>query len=253
MQDQIFEMLIKDDTITWQTMIYDLVKTEQMDPWDVDLSILAQRFIQMLSKMKEMDLRISGKVILAAAILLRIKSNKLVDEDMTALDRLFSGADEPEELFDDEMMGDEMALLAKARSKEYQLVPRTPQPRSRKVSVYELVDALEKALDVQKRRMSREKPSQGPEVKIPEKPTDITVIIREVFTQIKTHYSQKSAKLTFSSLVPSDSKTDKIYTFIPLLHLTNQRKIDLSQIEHFGEIEIMLLKKAIEETKPIAS
>ena len=50
-------------------------------------------------------------------------------------------------------------------------------------------------------------------------------------------------RLTFSQLVPSNTKEDKIYTFIPLLHLTTQRKIDLTQQEHFGEIEIMLNTK----------
>jgi len=52
------------------------------------------------------------------------------------------------------------------------------------------------------------------------------------------------SKLTFTQLLPpSGTKEDKIYTFIPLLHLTTQRKVDLSQKEHFGEIEIMLAAK----------
>lgn len=242
-------MLMKDDTITWQTMIYDLVKTEQMNPWDVDLSLLANRFIETLTKLKEMDLRISGKVILAAAILLRIKSNKLVDEDMTVFDRLLSGEDETEELFEEELLDDNSQVFENAKDKQYQLVPRTPQPRSRKVSVYELVDALEKALEVQKRRQTRQRTTDdGPHVKVPEKPTDISVIIQEVYTQIKTFYVQKQQKLTFSTLIPSENKEDKIYTFIPLLHLTNQRKIDLEQYQHFGEIDIMLLKQGIEDS-----
>lgn len=43
--------------------------------------------------------------------------------------------------------------------------------------------------------------------------------------------------------MPSQKKEDKIFTFIPLLHLTNQRKVNLEQKEHFGEIEIMLNTK----------
>ena len=46
--------------------------------------------------------------------------------------------------------------------------------------------------------------------------------------------------LTFTQLIPSDAKKDKVLTFIPLLHLTNQRKIDLIQEKHFSEIEIKL-------------
>jgi len=78
-------------------------------------------------------------------------------------------------------------------------------------------------------------------VKIPEKKRDITEIIRDVYTRIMSFFSiNKQKKLTFSQLVPSNTKEDKIYTFIPLLHLTNQRKVNLEQKEHFGEIEIMI-------------
>ena len=55
---------------------------------------------------------------------------------------------------------------------------------------------------------------------------------------------RKIKSLTFSKLIPSDSKEDKVYTFIPLLHLENQRKIDMKQFRHFGEINIeMLMQK----------
>ncbi|MEK6828202.1 MAG: segregation/condensation protein A [Nanoarchaeota archaeon] len=55
-------------------------------------------------------------------------------------------------------------------------------------------------------------------------------------------------KLTFSKLLPSESKEDKVHTFIPLLHLAQQSKIELVQDIPFGEIQI-LLKKKEEESK----
>ncbi|MFH2028457.1 MAG: segregation/condensation protein A, partial [Nanoarchaeota archaeon] len=48
---------------------------------------------------------------------------------------------------------------------------------------------------------------------------------------------------TFSQLIPDDTREGRVYTFIPLLHLTNQRKVDLEQYQHFGDIEIMLRTK----------
>ena len=53
-------------------------------------------------------------------------------------------------------------------------------------------------------------------------------------------YRNKQENMTFSKLLPSQTKEDKISTFIPLLHLTTQRKIDIEQQEHFGEINILL-------------
>ncbi len=239
MQDKIFDIIMNEEEITWQTIIFDLVRTEKMDPWDVNVSLLAKKFLDKLKELKEMDFRIGGKVLLAAAIMLRIKSTKLLDEDMGELDRLIASSEQTEDEFYEEL---EHELSNTADDGEFKIVPRTPQPRKRKVSVYDLVEALNKALEVQGRRPIRE-PLRSPEVKIPENVREITEIIGEVYGQIKQFYlGNKGTTLTFSQLIPSESKEDKVYTFIPLLHLNHQRKIDLEQAEHFGEIEITLLR-----------
>ena len=240
--DKIFSIIMsKADEITWQSIIYELVKSEQMDPWDIDVSILTQKYIDMLRSLKEHDFRISGKVLLAAAILLKIKSNKLVGEDLSELDRLLIGVeDEMEELGFDETgeipKMDEIAAL----------IPRTPQPRKRKVSIFDLVEALERALEVKKRRLLNSIPPLNLEA--PKKKKDVTEIIREVYGRIKSFFiNTLKDKLTFSKLLPSQSKEDKVHTFIPLLHLAQQNKIELLQEVPFGEIEVLLRKKEEEQ------
>lgn len=242
MQEKIFEMLFDKDELTWQNMIYEAVRTEQMSPWDIDVSLLAQRFLVMLKKLKEMDFRISGKILLAAALLLKIKSNKLINEDLTELDRLFSSSEDIEEGFYEELEAElEGKGAINLEKEEYELIPRTPQPRKRKVSVYDLVAALNKALEVKKRRAMRDIPKL--DIEVPKEHIDISVIIKDLYTRIKDYFVKKGERLTFTHLVPSDSKEDKVMTFVPLLHLTNQQKIDLLQEEHFGEIEILLREK----------
>jgi len=240
-QDDLFSMLFDKDEITWQTMLYELVRSEQMNPWDINISLLAQRFLEMVHQMKQMDFRVPGKIILAAAILLKIKTNRLLGEDLYNLDRLINQSDEEDEGLLDELV-DEFAGEREVL-KDAKLIPRTPQPRKRKVSIYDLVDALQKAVEVKKRRVMRDIPSI--EVKIPEKKVDISEMIHGVYGKIRNFFSrQDNKKLTFSQLIPSGSKEDKVFTFIPLLHLENQRKIDLVQYRHFGEIEIeMLMQK----------
>jgi chromatin segregation and condensation protein Rec8/ScpA/Scc1 (kleisin family) len=86
------------------------------------------------------------------------------------------------------------------------------------------------------------------EVKIPEKKIDVTELMHGIFGKIRSFFSKNNKKLTFSQLIPSNSKRDKVYTFIPLLHLENQRKIDMKQYRHFGEISIeMLMQKTSKE------
>jgi segregation and condensation protein A len=240
MQNKIFDIVMNEEEITWQTIIFDLVRSEKMDPWDVNVSLLAKMFLDRLKTFKETDFRISGKVLLAAAIMLRIKSTRLLDEDMGELDRLIASSEQTEDEFYEELQQDFAG--ARVEGEDFAIVPRTPQPRKRKVSVYDLVEALNKALEVQGRRPPRET-SISPEVKAPENVKEITAIIGEVYQQIKAFYTGKTGTtLTFSQLIPSESKEDKVYTFIPLLHLNHQRKIDLEQQEHFGEIEITLLR-----------
>ncbi|MBN2112072.1 segregation/condensation protein A [Candidatus Woesearchaeota archaeon] len=241
MEDKIFQLLVEEDDITWKDIIFNLVKTEQMDPWDINIGLLSKKYIELLKKAKELDFKISGKVVLAAAILLRLKSKRLVGEDLDEFDRLLAGNTVDEDEFYDDLAA--MRDASKIPEEErLNLVPRTPQPRKRKVSVYDLVNALEKALEVKKRRIIKSIPTL--EVEVPQKTTDIGLVIKQVYNRILDHFLEKKGrKLTFSQLVPSRDKEDKILTFIPLLHLSNSRKIDLEQEAHFGEIDIRLLKK----------
>jgi segregation and condensation protein A len=240
-QQQILTMLFDQDEITWQNIIYDLVKTEQMDPWDVDISLITQKFLEKLRDLKDMDFRISGKILLASSILLRIKSNRLLTYDISAWDALMNSVGEIEEenLLLDEGVGYGTASIAMQAA----LFPRTPQPRKRKVSVYDLINALEKAIGVQTRRSMYK--SYVPQIQIPHNSLDMNLLIKDMYKRIVIFFKGNKKKLTFSELVPeSETKEDKVLTFIPLLHLDNERKIDLLQTEHFSEIEVKLVKKA---------
>ena len=238
MQDKIFELLFDKDEITWQSVIYELINTKQIDPWDVDVSLLTHKYIDIIKTLKEMDFKVSGKVLLAAAILLKIKSNKLVGEDILEFDRLIEGSDEDEieDLYED------TTGIETTKDDIVSLIPRTPQPRKRKVSIYDLMNALEKALEVKRRRVMQNIPPMR--LEIPAHKRDITQIIKDIYANIKLFFFRYSKnRLTFSNMVPSGTKEDKIYTFIPLLHLTSQQKIELHQEKHFGEIEIILKNK----------
>lgn len=228
MEQRIFDIIFKGDEVTWQSLILDLVRVQNMDPWDIDVSKLSQDFIGMLRKMQQLDLRISGKVVLAAAILLKMKSNYLMERDIMNFDRLMH----PDEYTEEALYEEPKRLdidLSKVR-----LIPRTPQPRKRKVSIYELVEALKLALEVKNRRRQILDSIQIP---LPEKQVDISIVIEKLYKNIEKILDIEGS-LTFSQLIPSKKKEDIINAFIPVLHLSNQQKIDLYQEQHFGEIEI---------------
>ena len=74
MQEQIFDILLNQEELSWKTILVDLVHKEQMDPWDINITLLTQRYIEVIKAMKENNLRISVKILLAAAFLLKMKS-----------------------------------------------------------------------------------------------------------------------------------------------------------------------------------
>jgi segregation and condensation protein A len=232
MHDQILDMLLKEDEITWQTILLDLIKTEKMDPWNIDISILTQKYIDIVKKLKEVNFSLSGKVILAASILLKIKSDKLLNENITAFDDLMYEHEELEENFIEEKQ---------ERLVNPKLTIKTPQARKRKVSINDLVFALERALEVEQRRKIRYiREAEVPDsIKVPDKKIDIGNKITEIYEKIK-NFLKKENKVTFSQLTPSKEKEDVIYTFIPLLHLDNQKKIHLQQEKPFEEINIII-------------
>ncbi|MBI2142174.1 segregation/condensation protein A [Candidatus Woesearchaeota archaeon] len=243
MEDQIIGLVVGKDEVTWQSMLMDLVKREGMDPWDVNITLLTQKYIDMLKSLKELDFRVSGKMVLAAALLLRVKSARLVGEDMMELDRLMRPQEETDELGEGFYEELEQGQAKVALGDYPQLMPRTPQPRKRKVSIYDLVGALQKALEVSNRRILRRPPVAS--IRLPERKIDLTKLLSSVYARI-TEFFKKAKLVTFSQILPSDRQEDKILTFISLLYLSNhdQRKIDLVQKEPFGEIEIVLRESA---------
>lgn len=231
-KDKVFDILFQEDEITWKDIIHDLIRTERMDPWDVDVSLLAEKFLHTLKEMKQFDFRISGKVVLAAAFFLKIKSDKLLNEDLQFFDDLLN--DEPQYLFDDF----EDLQFSDSKEEKPVLKYKTPQARKRKVSVYELIDSLEKVLETTAKKNLRSI-KQAQKFKAPKKQKDISLVIEEVFEKI-TQTLEKVKQVTFSQITPSMQREDKVQTFIPLLYLDNQKKIELEQVEHFGEILINL-------------
>ena len=235
---RIFNLLFVEDELSWKDLIYKLIEEEHMNPWDIDVSILSQKFLEMLTKLKELDFRISGKMVLASAILLKMKSDILIDEDIVKFDNMMNNSEENLPLDDDRRESYDS-------SNRPTIYPRTPQPRQRKVSVYDLVNALEKALEVESRRKKYPINTKKIEIKIPENKFDLGKAMTAVYERVESHYKKKNTKnkiLTFNDLVMSDSKKDKVLTFVPLLHLDTQRRIDIEQEKNFETINVKLVK-----------
>jgi segregation and condensation protein A len=220
-----------------------------MNPWDVDLTKLTKDYIDTVKQMKEADFKLSGKVVLAAAILLRLKSTRFVEEDLVELDRLISST---EDMSSEEFYEELENLQARPLTPEEatKLIPRTPQPRKRKVSIYDLVNALEQALEVKKRRVMKSIPA-GNFAYQPIK-MDVGLMVRQVYNKVLTFFKLGKKPIYFHHLLPDEAqKMDKVLTFLPVLQLTTDRKLDLEQKEQFGDIQLFLKKSKKQAEKEL--
>lgn len=232
-QQQFYDMLLSRE-LSWQEIIYDLISTSQLDPWDIDLILLTSNYMKKLNELEEANFVISSKVLLAASILLRIKSEILLNRYVRSLDEILFGKPESkyrplERIEIEELPG---------------LFPKTPLPRLKRVTITELIDALERAMDTEQRRIRKEimfkQAERDAAIALPKTRKNIRDKIREIYSKIKDFFKlRKGKKMSYTELT-GNTKEEKISSFLPMLHLSNQERILLEQEKHFEEIYIMI-------------
>jgi segregation and condensation protein A len=234
-QEQIHDILFSRE-IDWQEIIYDLINTEQLDPWDVNIVVLTDKFLEKIEKYEELDFFVSSKVLLAASLLLRIKSEFLLSHYVKSIDEILFGKIEKKKTEFERIELDEDIPL---------LVPKTPIPRFRKVSLKELIESLNKAIITENRRIKKEILNKNAlresGISLPKRKFNIQDKLNEIHNKVINFFSlnKEHKKISYSHLVGED-KEEKIASFFPLLQLDNNKRVWLEQEKHFDEIHVWL-------------
>lgn len=232
-QEQIHGLLFG-DKLSWQAIIYDLINTEQLDPWDIDLVYLTNKYMERIRGLEEANLFVSSKVLFAAALLLRLKSEILLNRHLPSLDDILFGRKEEKKYVQERIvLEDEIPML----------IQRTPLPRHRKVTLQELMAALGKAVKTENRRIKRVITARQQEIEtaisLPKGGMNLKDKIREIYSKFKGIFSKKKMKISFTELMKQNGN-DKVSTFVPLLHLDNQHKVLLEQDGYLEEIYVWM-------------
>jgi segregation and condensation protein A len=238
-QEEVQDLLFKRE-IGWNDIIYDLINTEQLDPWNVDLIVLTEKYLEKIYELEEQDFFISSQVMLAAALLLRIKSEILLNKHIKSIDDiLFNRVSEKKDYSMERIELDEDIP---------ELVPRSPMPRFKRVTLQELMESLNKAIITENRRIKKEIINKNAlresSISLPKgKTVSIKDKIKEIFDMITGHFveNESHTNVGYSVFVGMD-KRKRIDYFSPLLHLENQKKVWLEQEDHFAEIDIWMKK-----------
>lgn len=207
---------------TWKDLLIDLVDKNKLDPWNIDIIDIVDRYIDTVKKLKVLDLRVPANIILAASILLRLKSNyiSLKDYDETGEMAIEEAQERPSVIVD-------------------QLNFRLRLPPKRKISLSELISALDEAMKIKSARLSSSV-QQIQTVPIKLENFDIEAETEKLLDIIRENVD-KSKMVTFSHLSRLSSINDLLLElFIPLLFLANRDKVALIQEKFFSEIIIAL-------------
>jgi segregation and condensation protein A len=220
-----------------------------LDPWNVDITSLTNKYLERINEFEEANYFVSSKVLLAAALLLRIKSEILLNKYMKSIDEILFGKSERK--------GNEFERIELDENEIPDLIPKSPMPRFRRVTLSELIESLNKAIVTETRRIKKEIVNRNAlretGISLPKKKYSIPNKIKDLHFRIVEYFDKNKEELTihFNSLV-GENKEEKIISFSSLLHLENQKKIWIEQKEHFGEIHIWLKDTYFKHNDPFA-
>ncbi len=212
-----------EDEITPIDILLQLVIMGKVDPWNIDIVDLTEKYIERLREMKELDLRLSARAILAASILLRMKTEAL----------LYADEEKEEEKKEERIRVDVEPYVPPLRRVE------------RYYTLDDLIEALMDALeDVEKRKLKAKKKVEIEEeiFVVDDFRVDIEKHVNRLYAIVKKLYEETKEKINFWELVFDPSPKIVARTFLYLLFLANMGKVDLIQEEPFGDIYVVPLE-----------
>src|SRR5580693_8707493 len=217
-----------------------LIKKEEVDIYDVNLTQLAAQFIEYIEVMRMLDLEIAGEFLVMASTLMYIKSRELLPLDQQVQTEGEDDGEDPRwelirQLVEYKKFKDAASQLQSLEARQENIFPRLPgrpelaaeTPRVKpEVSLFDLVNAVSAIL----KRVNQRDDSRDV---FEDKWT-----VSEKIEQIMKALAEKG-RLIFSELFASaTSRTEVVVTFLALLELIRLRQLAVAQPEAFGEIEI---------------
>jgi len=218
-----------------------LIKQEEVDIYEVNLTKLATQFIAHIDLMREFDLEIAGEFLVMASTLMYIKSRELLPVDQQVV---VEGEDEGEDprwelirqLVEYKKFKDAAAKLQVREGEQENIFPRVPgkiefaaaaPAANPNISIFDLLNAVNVVLQ---RFTKRDESSR----EIYEDKWTVSEKIEYIMGVLNTRGSVRFAELFENA----SSRTEVICTFLALLELIRLKQLVCAQTEAFEEIEI---------------
>ena len=219
-----------------------LVKKEEVDIYEVNLTKLAREFIEYVDLMREFDIEIAGEFLVMASTLMYIKSKELLPVDQQVQAEDDDEGEDPRwelirKLVEYKKFKDAAGKLETLEAEQEDVYPRLPakqefeMPEDRgprtEVSLFDLIDAVN---DVIKRVESRN--ASGAEI------FDEQFTVAEKITTIHARIADEESFSFAELFAAAASRNEVVATFLAMLELIRLRQIKITQPDTFGEIRI---------------
>jgi len=214
---------------TLKQLLLELIDKKKVDPWNVDILSISDAFLKKVRELEKLDFGIQANVILAAAILLRYKSDYLqyLQYQTTVSD----------------FVSDELPLVPLV-AEDLSLSLASRIPPKRQITMEELISEMEKIIKYENVERAVPKVRGGIEeyINLALTQEDIEKRMDSLLHKIYQNSDDTGWSL-FSRLVDRKNNLEVIYSLLSVLHLTQREVIDLRQDELFGEIFIHVPNK----------
>ena len=218
----------------------------EVDPWNIDIVDVTDRFLAELDRRKELDLRVSGRTLFYAACLLRLKSDYLEGWDGDEEEDLISDEDEePLAYLDfDAEPGDGGEPMGRLEREIQRRLGRKNLRKRPPVTLYELIKQLRTA-EKEQRRKQRRRITVAREPDLDLSAGDVVAVAHDEGYQkavaVVMEEFRRAARdgdpLTLDDLSGAMGRTRR-EVYIPLLFLMLEGKLAIWQDEFFGEIYV---------------
>ena len=219
-----------------------LVKKQEVDIYEVNLTQLATRFLEYIEVIRELDLEIAGEFLVMAATLVYIKSRELLPVEQQAVVEEEDDGNDPRwelirKLVEYKKFKDAAAGLQAHEARQEHVYGRIPPkmefeetavPQKPDVSIFDLIGAVSVIL----KRIQQQKAGS---TEIYEDKWSVSEKIELVRQLILDHGKVKF----FDLFINSTSRVEVVVTFLAVLELIRLKVVQAAQPEEFGEIMIL--------------
>lgn|SRR5574344_440841 len=244
-------------------ILVSMAKNGKIDPWNVDIVDVTDKYLSHLFQMKAQNLRLTGRTLLFAAILLRLKSNVLEGIDANQIEGIEPEQDEFD--YNDDDWTDEEINTNNVVSLDEVLQRRTSirLNRSRMVNLKDLIKQLQFYEELDRKQTlknAHERAKRRVRSYARLTPDDIVNLAHDEYIEKSVDILHENLKKIFETEEKVELKTltllglDKISAYIALLFLTAEpdSDIDLYQEEFYGDLYAVPYKPQIEQEKETA-